>query len=161
MSCIHGRQRVVNKPDRDVLRFLWWSNNSISCPSKVHRMTTHLFGGVWSPSCANCALKRMARDNIHKYDTKTVRTVDQNFYVDDCLKSVATSDEAIRLIDQLYSLLMLGGFKLRKWISNSREVVQTIPQSERAKTVPSLDLYKELLPTERALDVTSSHLMFM
>ncbi|XP_038058753.1 uncharacterized protein LOC119730035 [Patiria miniata] len=155
MADIEGmfHQEVVNKPDRDVLRFLWWSNDSISSSPKVYRMTAHLFGGVWSPSCANFALKQTAQDNIHKYDTETVRTVDKNFYVDDCLKSVATSDEAIRLIDQLCSMLVLGGFKLRKWISNSREVLQTIPPSERTKTVLSLDLDRELLPTERALGV--------
>ena len=52
-------------------------------------MTAHLFGGVWSPSCANFALKQTAKDNINEFDTKTVKTVD-------CLKSVTITDEAIK-----------------------------------------------------------------
>ena len=116
-------------------------------------MTAHLFGGVWSPSCANFALKQTAKDNIKESDTETVKTVDQNFYVDDCLKSVATIDEAIRLIDQLRGMLSRGGFNLKKWISNSSEVLHAIPEANRAKMVVSLDLDKVLLPTERALGV--------
>ena len=146
-------QVLVNQTDRDVLRFLWWSNDDISCAPKIYRMVAHLFGGVWSPSCANFALKHTAQDNIDEYDEETVRTVDRNFYVDDCLKSVATEADAIRLIDQLKSMLSLGGFNLRKWISNSREILQEIPATEKAKTVTSLDLDRELLPTERALGV--------
>ena len=40
-------------------------------------------------------------------------------------------------------------FRLTKWYSNEREVLATIPESERAKSVVNLDLEK--LPTETAL----------
>ena len=31
-------------------------------------MTVHLFGGVWSPSCASFALKRVAEDHRDEFD---------------------------------------------------------------------------------------------
>lgn len=55
-----------------------------------------------------------------------------NFYMDDLLKSVPTTDEAIRLAHQLIDLLKKGGFRLTKWLSNSREVIQALPKSELA-----------------------------
>ncbi|XP_033642413.1 uncharacterized protein LOC117302547 [Asterias rubens] len=155
MADVEGmfHQVHVNKPDRDVLRFLWWTDNDISgVPTKTFRMTSHLFGGIWSPSCATFALKRTAQDNMESFDANTIDTIDKNFYVDDCLKSVATEQEAISLVRQLREVLASGGFRLTKWISNSREVLRSVPESERAKGVPTLDL-DQTLPAERALGV--------
>ena len=52
-------------------------------------------------------------------------------------------------VGQLRELLARGGFRLTKWYGNAREVLATIPESERAKPVVILDLEK--LPTETAL----------
>ena len=156
MADIEGmfNQVKVKPNDRDVLRFLWWKDNDPNEKTVIYRMTSHLFGGIWSPSCANFALHKCARDYADDYDMQTVDTVLNNFYVDDCLKSVDTECEAIRLAEQLTSLLSHGGFHLTKWISNSREVLMTIPEEEHAKGVPSLDLDKPTsLPVERALGI--------
>lgn len=115
-------------------------------------MQVHLFGATSSPSCAAYALKRTASDNAGKFPDKVVDTVYRNFYVDDCLKSVATEEMASKLAAGLQSLMKIGGFRLTKWISNSRAVLNTIPESERAPTVISLDP-KDILPCDRALGV--------
>ena len=85
MADIEGmfHQVRVNEGDRDALRFLWWEDYEVGNQPVVYRMTSHLFGGVRSSSCANFALKRTTRDYHTKYDVETVKTVDQNFYVDD------------------------------------------------------------------------------
>ena len=44
-----------------------------------------------------------------------------------------------------------GGFKLTKFISNSRRVLETIPIEDHAKSLKDLDLKFDSLPTERAL----------
>jgi hypothetical protein len=72
-------------------------------------------------------------------------------YVDDLMKSVGDTDEAIELASQLRQLLEKGGFHLTKWYSNSRELIATIPESERAKSVKDLEL--DRLPTESALGI--------
>ena len=94
-------------------------------------------------------LKKTANDNNNDFDVQTVDTVNRDFYVDDCLKSVPLVEEAKKLVDQLPRLLARGGFHLTKWLSNRREVLDTIPADERAPSVMDLDLGDQ--PVDRAL----------
>jgi hypothetical protein len=112
-------------------------------------MRVHLFGATSSPSCANFGLRKTAEDHEGEFDKETVKTVRKNFYVDDCLKSVATVERATRLAGQLRAMLAKGGFRLTKWASNSREVLASIPPDERASSLVNLDL--ELFPESAAL----------
>lgn len=143
----------VHSGDRDVLRFLWWKKDDPTDIVKHYRMSRHLFGGNWSPSCANFILKRTADDNSHLFDPETIQTVKNNFYVDDCLKSVATEEQAIGQIKELRELLKRGGFELKKWLSNSRNVMKCIPPSDLATSAATLDLNHDLIPTERVLGI--------
>ena len=152
----------VRPSDCDALRFLWWPDGNLDSQPEEYQMRVHLFGGASSPSCANFALKKTAEENKTDFDVQTVETVMLNFYVDDCLKSVPTDQEAFNLADQLHKLLARGGFNLTKWLSNSKKVLESLPESERAAQVKSLDFDK--LPIERALgvqwDVSSDHFGF-
>ena len=56
----------------------------------------HVFGATSSPSCASFSLIQAAEDNADEFEV-TLETVKRNFYMDDCIKSVATEKEAIRL----------------------------------------------------------------
>ena len=141
----------VDSEDKDFLRFLWWPNGDTTQPLADFRMTVHLFGAVSSPSCASFALKQTAKDNYEKYSDDVISTVNNNFYVDDCLKSVDSVEQAICLYRDLKELCARGGFGLTKWTSNSRSVLASIPVEERAKELKQLDLDREHLPVERAL----------
>lgn len=77
----------------------------------------------------------------------------RHFYVDDCLKAVETSDQAVSLVQELTALCARGGFCLTKWVSNSKTVLLSIPDNERAPEVKDLDLRHDTLPVERALGV--------
>ena len=138
---------------RDVLRFLWWPGGDMTQQPATYRMTVHPFGGVWSPSCANFALQRTADDHGDRFDQDVAATVKRNFYVDDCLKSVRSEEEAVNTVRQLTKLLACGGFRLTKWLSNRRKVLEAIPQQERAKTLRGVDLDRESLPVDRALGI--------
>ena len=143
----------VRPSDCKYLRFLWWPDGDLDKEPKEYQMQVHLFGGVSSPSCANDALKKTAEDHKGEFDEAAIDTVKRNFYVDDCLKSVATNSQAVRLASQLRGLLSKGGFRLTKWISNSREVISSIPESERAPSVKDLDFDRSSSLRERALGV--------
>ena len=155
MGDIEGmfHQVRVSPKDRDALRFLWWKNGEIGGEVEVYRMCVHLFGGVWSPSCASFALRRVAEDHRTDFPDETIQTVLKNFYADDCLKSVGSTDRAINIVDGLCKLLALAGFRLTKWISNDRKVLEAIPVQERAKAVKDLNLDHGSLPIERALGI--------
>ncbi|KAK3754633.1 hypothetical protein QZH41_014920, partial [Actinostola sp. cb2023] len=139
----------VRPDDSKFLRYLWWPDGDLNRDPEEFQMLVHLFGGISSPSCANYALQRTADDNATKYDKETIYTIRNNFYVDDCLKSVETEDKALQLVDELRELLKKGGFNLTKWVSNSRKVIKAIPETQRACSVTDLDL--DHLPIERAL----------
>ena len=141
----------VRLPDCDSLRFLWWLDNDLSKEPTEYQMLVHLFGRVSSPTCANFALRQTAGDNSEQFDPETVNTVKRNFYVDDCLKSSENEKAAITTADQLRLLLSKGGFRLTKWLSNSRKVIETIPQSKRSKLVKEFRFGE--LPAERAFGV--------
>ena len=85
-----------------------------------------MFGGASSPSCANYALNKTAEDNKEDFDPVTVKTVRQNFYVAGCLRSVGTDSKAICLVGQLRDSLSRGAFRMTKWISNSKKVINSI-----------------------------------
>ncbi|XP_064631645.1 uncharacterized protein LOC135489940 [Lineus longissimus] len=141
----------VTKDCRDTLRFLFWENGDLSKPPTTYRMTRHLFGGVRSSSCANYALKRTAKDNEADFSQIAKDTVDNCHYVDDCLKSIPKVGQGIQSAHDLCKLLALGGFHLTKWISNSRELLKAMPDTELTKEVRNMDLDRDGLPTERAL----------
>ena len=109
----------VSLNDCDALRFLWWPNNDLNSEPEEYQMVVHLFGTTSSPSCANFSLRRTAEDNCQELSKEAVDSVKDNFYVDDCLKSVPSETKAIGLVDERRSLLSKGGFRLTKWISNS------------------------------------------
>ena len=84
-----------------------------------------------------------------EFDAEVVERVKRNMCVDDMMKSTGTTEKAVGLASQLCKLLEKGGFCLTKWYGNDREMLATIPESERAKSVVNLELKK--LPTEGAL----------
>lgn len=55
-------------------------------------------------SIANFAIKQTAKDNSHKYKEEAIRTIRHNFYVDNCLKSVATVEQAISKTSKMPAL---------------------------------------------------------
>ena len=143
----------VQEHHRDFLRFLCWPGGDTNKPLESYRMNVHLFGAVSSPSIANFALRQTAEDNSHRYDKEVTQTIRNNFYVDDCLMSTATVEEATKLISDLREACAQGSFSLTKWVSNSREVLASIPEHHKAKQFKELDLDKDKLPIERALGI--------
>ena len=75
----------------------------------------------------------------------------RNFYVDDCLKSVESEEQAIQLQAELREVLSRGGFRLTKFMSNSRKVLASIPESKIASSAKDLDFSSPTL--QRALEV--------
>ncbi|XP_068692701.1 uncharacterized protein [Montipora foliosa] len=132
-------QVKVLPEDADALRFLWW-DAAPRQPPKEYKMLVDIFSATSSPCCANRALRQTADDNKGRYSPEVIMTIYRNFYVDDVLKSVPTTDQAIWLAEQLTKLLREGGFHLTKFTSNSRQVLEALPQDKRANPSINLDL---------------------
>ncbi|XP_022801986.1 uncharacterized protein LOC111339575 [Stylophora pistillata] len=141
----------VSEANCSYLRFLWWPDGNLESSLEEYQMVVHLFGAASSPSCSNFALRKTAEDNSQYFPEAVLSMVKNKFYVDDCLTALPSVKEASQYARDLRLLLSKGGFRLAKWISTSRRVLETIPEAECAKEVKSLDLSKDDLPVERAL----------
>ncbi|XP_067680245.1 uncharacterized protein [Haliotis asinina] len=106
---------------QDFFRFVWWPNGNLDSVLEEYCMTVQVFGSVSSPSIANFALKDTADKSENKYDESVTETLRRNVYVDDCLKSVDTEDNAIILIKGLQSACLEDGFRLAKFVGNSKK----------------------------------------
>ena len=93
-----------------------------------------------------------------------MQAVHNSFYVDDLLTSVSSIEEAKRLVAELCQLLSMGDFKINRWISNDREVMNSIPKSKWSKNATNLNLSLDDLPVERTVglywDVETDNLRF-
>ena len=146
-------QVQVDEEDVSALRFLWFADDDLGKEPEERQMMVHIFVGIWSPSCATFALQKTAEDNKTHFKGSIISTVKKNFYVNDLLKSVKNSNDAIVLTKTLKLLLSLCGFNLTKWISNNCEVINAIPEENRSKEWKKIDCKGDILPVERALGV--------
>ncbi|KAI3366908.1 hypothetical protein L3Q82_009552, partial [Scortum barcoo] len=94
------------------------------------------------------------QDNKEQFSQEVMDKVLHCFYVDDCLMSVASEEEAVSLYHNLVSICVKGGFKLTLWISNRRDVLAAVPESHRGKNVKRLDMDQDLLPVERCVQTS-------
>ena len=130
------REILLNKDDRQLHRFLWRPDPTHEL--KDYCMNRVTFGVASSPYLAVRTLQQTAVD--HGSDTPQASWhVNHSFYVDDLLGGAETIEQAIELYNNLRSMLSKGGFNLRKWRSNSKQMLAHIP-SELQETVPTQDL---------------------
>lgn len=78
---------------------------------------------------SNFAMQKCADENSNSFSQQVVNTI---MY---CLASVPYEFEAIALYHDLWAICARGGFQLKKWISNSQNVLAAIPKEERAVDV--------------------------
>ena len=125
---IEGMFLQVGVPDCDQpsLRFIWREDPTTNVV--VYQYTRHIFGTKDSPTCANYGLQRTARDNVSQYPEAT-KADQENFYMDDYLDSVESPERALNRAKELMHLLLLGGFKLTKFVSNAPNLADQIDES--------------------------------
>ena len=75
------------------------------------------------------------------------------------LKLVRSEQEAVSLIKEMVDLMKAGGFRLTKFISSNKNVMKTISETERAKSLVGASFNSDI--KERTLvikwDKTVSH----
>lgn len=118
--------------DKPLLLFLWRNLKRDKQPS-IYEWQVLPFGTTCSPCCATYALRRHVFN--HSQPGDSVRdSIERSFYVDNCLKSLSSLDEAKSLVDSLRNLLATGGFELRQWASNISDVICHLPKEARSES---------------------------
>ena len=114
----------VCENDIDALRFVWMEKPEDELLD--YAMLVHLFGKVDSPCIANWSIKKAA-DNASP-DAKFA--INNNFYMDDFLKSMPNENELVKFLREVISVLNSCGFRLNKFISNSAFILESLPKTE-------------------------------
>ncbi|XP_058827180.1 uncharacterized protein LOC131687146 [Topomyia yanbarensis] len=142
------RMIEVHQDDRDFQRILWrWSSDE---PVKEYRLNTVTYGTKSASYLATKCVQQLLESHRLMY-TEAVEKAERGTYVDDILTGADSEEEAILLRQQLSTILASGGFHLRKWASNSVEVLNAIPAADReinttielnnTRTIKALGIY--------------------
>ena len=140
--------QISLEPDqRRYHRFLWRDLDN-DRPPDVYEFQRVVFGVNASPFLAQYVTQQHARTNA---DTLPLAAdaVLLSTYMDDTMTSVEDSRTARQLYDELTMLWQKAGLHARKWLSNSTDVLATIPPADRVGQL-SLD-DGELLPSVKTL----------
>ncbi|XP_061191733.1 uncharacterized protein LOC133199970 [Saccostrea echinata] len=141
----------VNEEHRDLLRFLWYRNNNPEDELIDYRMRVHVFGNTPSPAVATYGLRKAVKNS-----DKDVRDfVERNFYVDDGLVSVPTTEEAIELVKKTQQVLKdQGSIRLHKIASNSVTVMNAFPTQDLEKSLSQVNIGSDALPAQQSLGLS-------
>jgi len=120
------RQIRVHKDDQDLQRIVWRSNCGEQL--KYYKLLTVTYGTASAPYLAMKCLKQLAQDEKDHYPVGS-RIADQDFYVDDLMSGGDTEEEGIIIQQEIQQLCLRGGFKLRKWSSNSQKILDKLNQT--------------------------------
>ena len=146
---------LVDKEDRDYLRFFWYPENDLTKNLIEYRMRVHVFGNRPSPAVANLGLQKTAEISKTEFGSDVQKFVSSDFYVDDGLTSTATPEQAIELMKRTQAALSTyGRLRLHKIASNCDKVMEAFPPEDLAKDLASLDLTKDDLPLQRSLGLS-------
>ena len=147
-------QVKVPQEHADLQRIVWYPDGNTEREPIQYRLTTHVFGAVSSPSCANYALRQTAVIHPDIQTEEARDSVIRDFYVDDYMKSVEDESHAIDLVHEVRGMLKQGGFNLTNFCSNSRSLLSSFAPELLAKELRKIDIDKDSLPKDRALGVS-------
>ena len=115
-------QVVIRREDSCAQRFLWYPDGFDSRP-RTFEMNVMIFGANSSPYVAQEIKNRNARQ-FQETHPEAVRAVVQKHYMDDYLDSLDTTQEALQRVREVKTIHENGGFEMRNWLSNEKEIVQ-------------------------------------
>ena len=123
------RQIAINPCHRNYQIILWRS--SINQPVSAYRLNTVTYGQSCSPFLALRAIDELINVDGPKYPLAS-EALHMGRYVDDIFFGTNNIDDLKQLRSDLVSLLKLGMFELKKWASNSKELMKQFPGDELA-----------------------------
>ena len=120
----------INEDDRNMLRFLWVDDPYKESPEvKMYRFAAVVFGLACSPFLLNATLKHHI-SQFKNDDPEFVHKLLQSLYVDDLVSGESNIDRAYELYIKAKLRMAEGGFNLRKFAFNSKELMQRINDNE-------------------------------
>ncbi|XP_055714803.1 uncharacterized protein LOC129808922, partial [Phlebotomus papatasi] len=137
------RQIIIHEEDQNMQRILW--RETPQQPLQTYLLSTVTYGTASAPFLATRCLQQLVTDEGQHFPC-AAPVVERDFYVDDLLTGTSDVESALLLRQELISMLQRGGFSLKKWSSNSSEIMSQIPQEDHEKS-SSLSMGEESVKT--------------
>ena len=134
-------QISIAEKDRDALRFLWYkASDDEKAPKLLHlRFRRLVFGLKSSPS----TLGYVINEHLSKFENSNpdvVKLLKNQLFVDDLAGGANSVEEAFEIFKSSKEIMKRGGFNLRKWKSNSPDLMKLIQNEEtKSKTDSKTD----------------------
>ncbi|XP_033227635.1 uncharacterized protein LOC117179708 [Belonocnema kinseyi] len=119
------RQIIVHQDAQDLQLILW--RESQNEPVQVFRLSTLTYGLTCAPFLALRTVQQLGLDEGDRFPL-AAEVIKNGIYVDDVLSGADNLEDAIELQNYLRGLFMAGGLPLKKWNSNSHELMQRISE---------------------------------
>ena len=126
------RQIKIHEEDRKFHRILWRTDDHN--PIQEYELTTVTYGTTPAPYLAIRTLQQLARDEEANYPQVTKIVLD-DFYVDDFFSGADSVEEALTIQAEVMEMLESGGFLLRKWSSNDKQLLYHLPENLRDSSI--------------------------
>ncbi|RTG82619.1 uncharacterized protein DC041_0002117, partial [Schistosoma bovis] len=137
-----------SKNSKRIVNYISQSDNPVEQLKEIYN---YEFADVHSSDKALSLNDKTAQKFSSDCDSSVGESVLNNFYVDDCLVSFPNDEDAKSFVVQLNELMTRGGFKLKKWVTNSEIVRKVFPQSDSMEAIVDMPLNQG--PTHRALGI--------
>lgn len=130
------RSVLVEPSQRPLQRILWRFDSSEEL--SAYNLNTVTYGLTSSSFLAIRCLFQLAY-NVQDQYPNIAHIIKNDMYVDDLLTGGDSIEEVIQICEKISELLASGNFQLRKWASNSPEVLQGIRNPDISHNVLEFD----------------------
>ncbi|XP_062712996.1 uncharacterized protein LOC134290048 [Aedes albopictus] len=120
-------------PADHLLQCILWRPSSDD-PVKAYKLTTVTYGTSSAPYLSTKCLQRLGTEGAATHPA-AAKTVKKDFYVDYALSGTDDLEEGRSLVSDLIDLTNSAGFILRKWSSNSAELLSNVPIEFREERI--------------------------
>ena len=142
-------QVQIREEDQPSQRFLWRGMKRDREPD-AYQMKAMTFGAVCSPASAQFVMRRNAEEFRDNHE-EAVYAINRKHYMDDYFDSTPTVETAVARALQVVKIHKAGGFTIRSWVSNSSEVLASVPPELRSDSALTIDSGETATPTEKTL----------
>ena len=109
----------LDEGDRDSCRFFWPANPfDPESKIKIFRFKVVLFGSTASQFLLNCTISHY----LEKFNNQCSSAISRNLYVDNVHFTCSDEVQLVKFYHESCSMMNSGGFLLREWKSNSRNL---------------------------------------
>jgi len=141
--CKMYRQILINPEFRPYQHIFWRSSPTEQLIE--YELNTVTYGVTCAPFLALRVLQFIAENDCEGAPAVREALLRQT-YIDDVFMGADTTEELISYQSQLLDVSLRAGFRLKKWLSNSDQVLNNIPLSDRLVESIPMDVIEEGIP---------------